>query len=445
MAPSWDWFLDLYDSELEKLLEELAETRREASTPGINRDWWVPGLPLPAPRGVPVAGVDGGGGVQGLAGGGAVYVARAYGYLSTGDEPERLLELRYYPVREGEILEAMRTWVELRTAHRLAARIEEGSALLLDGSLWAITTKALSSLLRVARGALTATGSVYALLFHSYSIASIVELVELAAKKRVTIAFVSKDHSYRFLKEKAVLETLAAKNRSLKRLVEELLEWYPSPTAKKKALGLRRKLGLEERTLLDMGLENGYRDPLFIEDYAGPEPGYTRPLRIPCPERIGRILGYTSPKELVEKTLETAEPLLPGKDYEELAAALSRAARALHQLPSPVAYYARLSRGDTLLLVEKPDPRTPYHMPGRPYYREETATDTLPLLVRDYAGPAYYNTPLVMAHINATMKTEQLESYTQLLEALAASRGIKLRPTRRTTLYRASPRKHRKP
>ena len=64
----------------------------------------------------------------------------------------------------------------------------------------------------------------------------------------------------------------------------------------------------------------------------------------------------------------------------------------------------------------------------------ETIERVLAALVRDYAGPDYYNIPLIAAHLNATLSGSQMAAYMRLLENLAAARGLQLKFARRSII-----------
>jgi len=440
-----DWFLDLFTSEAEKLLEQLASQRpREL---GVQAYWWVPGLPEAPGEPPPVAAVDGGGGVIGVQGGGAVYVARAYGYVE-GGEPERLLELRFYPARDSRVLDALRTWLEHRVATRLALRLPPGSLLLMDGSLWVTVTAAFTAVAKLASGAVQSLAEVYTGVLSGYALAEIALLAHRASERGVTVLYVSKDHGFRALKEKVLLDAVASSSRAVEPLVSSALDWYPVTRGDRlRLLEARRLLPQEARQLLDAALDQSYRDQAFIADTAGRAPGYSWLLRLPPPRRLHRLVAQRGARGILEAAVDRAEQLLaPGDEaLEELRGLASRAARALEELPCSRMLYIRPAPGDPLLLAEEPGAPGTYLAPGRALEEPRgRVMDAVAALARHYAGPDYYNVPLVAAHLNASLDSRQLASYTRLLESLAAARGLRLQLSRRLALGRATSRTRRR-
>ncbi len=442
LAARGDWFLDLFTSEAEKLIDVFPEQRGRPRR-GLPGYWWVPGLPEP-PGEAPVAAVDGGGGVLPLRGGGAVYVARAYGYVEDG-EPERLLELRYYPVRDSRVLDALRAWLEHRVALRLVQRLPPGGYLLMDGSLWVTVTAAFASLARLASGSLQGLGGVYAGVLSAYLLASVADLAEAARGRGVRLLYVSKDHSMRVLKEKVLLDAVAEAVKGLRPLVEKALEWYPVH-ARDALIEARRLVPSELRGLYDAALDQSYRDPVFVDDAAGRGPGYTWVVHIPPPRRVARLLAAGGTRGLLERAAAKAEQLLsPGEQAVEEIKAASTKAGLLDQLPGPRMLYLRPAPGDPLLMVEQPGAPGSYYSGGRSLEEPGTGeAEAVALLTSQYAGEEYYNIPLVAAHINATLDGATLRRYAGLLESLAAARGVRIPVARREAMARRLRRRRRK-
>ena len=441
-----DWFLDLFTGEAEKLLEAAPWARRRRG--GAEEEpawWWVPGLPEAGEAAV--AAVDGGGAVVPLQGGGGLYIARAYGYVE-GGEPERVLEVRYYPARDTVVLDALRSWLEHRAATRLALRLPPGSVLLMDGSLWAVLTASLTSVARLARGSVQGPGSVYAGVLSAYTLVEAHSLFEAAARRGVLVAYVSKDHGYRVLKEKLLLDRVARLQPRIEHLVRAALDWYPVPgDARLRLLEARPGLGDSARELLDAALDQSYRDPGFVDDYAGPGQGYSWLIRAPPPRKLHRAVARLGARGLAEAAAGRAERLLsPGeRETRELWDIVDRLAVALDQLPAVMMQYLRPAPGDPLLLVEHPGAPGGYHSAGRVLEEPRgRVLDALAAVARGYAGPEYYNIPLVAAHINATLDSRQLSNYLRLLEGLAAARGLSLGLARRVGMARRLGRRRRR-
>ncbi len=427
-----DWFLDVFTAEAEKLIEKVKVVTASRGL-GAPSYWWVGGLPEPAPKDIVVAAIDGGAGIQPLVSGGGLYLARAYGYTSSG-EPERRLEMRLLPVRDSRVLDAFRSAVEHRAASSLVARLEPGSVLLMDGSLWVLLVSSLASIYRLASGKYGSLGSVYTSLASMELLVSLTDLLALAERRRVRVVYVSKDHSYRFLKEKIVLEYVASSVKGLERLVHEALSYYPL-ARREQLISLRRLVPQHLQHLYDAALDLSYRDVAFICDSVGFMPGYTWPTTLPPPEKLYiLVLSRYSIKSLVEAACRRASELV---SEEELGVChdTARLVKALDRLPRVRAFYIRLSPGDHPLLVEVPGSMGDFYARGRVLEEPDEALEELiAVLVRDYAGPAYYNIPLVTAHLNATLRGWQMENYMRLLESLAAAKGVRLPLARRTML-----------
>ena len=439
-----DWFIDMFTSEAEKLIDLIRERKESRIQVSIPTHWWISGLPS-SPYEKTVAAVDGGGGVQPLAFGWSIYVARAYGYVE-GAEPERGLELRLFPVRDTRVLDALRTWLEYRVATSLASRLSN-AVVLMDGSLWVGISLALGSLAKLASGNVDSVAAVYTALFSAYSLSELVRLVETARSRGVLVAFVSKDHGFRAYKEKVLLDLVAEKTPALRDLVDRALEWYPL-ALRDQLITARRLVPPELRPLYDAALDPSYRDPLFLADSIGTaSQGYTWILNMPPSRRVGRILSRgVSLRTLVEKAVAKAETLLGEEpEVEELRALGARLPAELDRLPRVRLFYARLGSGDYPLLVEVPGSLGDYYSRGRLLEEPSTETEQLvAILARHYAGPEYYNIPLVAAHINATFTGMQLDQYMALLEQLANARGVPLRFARRRAMWGALRRKKRR-
>ncbi len=438
---SGDWFIDLFTAEAERLIELLA--RRRVPQPPPATGWWIAGLPSQAPESQPVAAVDGGGGIQPLAGGGSIYVARAYGYSSWG-EPKRLLELRYYPVRDTRVLDALRSWIEHQVAMALAADAPRGTVLLMDGSLWALLTVSVSSVLRTAVSEPSGVGGLYTAMLSLYTLTAVVELNDVAARRGVTVAYVSKDHSYRFLKESILLSKAGERSPEVRELAERALAWYP--LAEREALlRVRRSVGDEEvRQLMDAALDPSYRDPAFIDDSVGGSIGYSLQVSVPPPRRVAQLVVRMGVKGVVEAVCRRIEDYLGVEEASECWGTVARFASTLDRLPGVLASYLRLSPGDSPLLVETARREPGYFSPGRSLLEPGREFETLiSVLVRDYGGPQYYNIPLLTAHASATLTRQQMESYIRLLEGLAAAHGLHLKLARRTLVARTTRRRRR--
>ncbi|HIP65073.1 MAG TPA: DNA double-strand break repair nuclease NurA [Pyrodictium sp.] len=425
-----DWFLDLLSAEAEKLIDKLKE--RPQYVLDVPQDWWITSLPKPLNEKTVVYAVDGGGGIQPLAGGGAIYVARAFAY-APNQEPERLLELRFYPTRDTRVLDVLRSWLEHRVAIRVVLK-KQPPVLLIDGSYRATLLTAIATIYRAASSHPHTLSVLYAALLSMELLITVEELARLAFENNVAIAYISKDHAYRVLKEKILLETIAQAKPRLRKLIEQALAWYPLGE-REKLLAIRRELEIRERSLLDAALDMSYRDAQFIVDTIGVTIGFTLPLRVPPPYQLHKISTYVGLKRIVERLCSNIEKYLGDNEASICWTNADRLVTALDQLPAPLFTYVRLDPNDTPLLVEFFASPGSIHSPGRILEEpSETIERVLAALVRDYAGPDYYNIPLIAAHLNATLSGSQMAAYMRLLENLAAARGLQLKFARRSII-----------
>jgi len=434
-----DWFLDLFTAEAEKLISKPLQAAHGLQ--GVDTSWWVGGLPEPAEEDVVVGAVDGGGGIQPLAGGGALYIARAFGVTGpVQEEPERGLELRLYPVRDSRILDALRSWVEHRVASSLAMRLRRiggsGSILLMDGSYRALVSAALVSIAKASRGRLESLSHAYLALLSLELIVSVKELFTQASRAGILLAYVSKDHSYSFLKEYVLLSHVASKAPETMKRINDSLQWYPLKS-RHELLELSRSLDEELRQALLAALDQSYRDTAFIWDMVGGEPGYTHLLTIPPSHRLHSF--YTSRggvRRVVETLCSSIERILPGEEAEACWGDVDRAVEAIDSLPGVGAMYVRLQAMEQPLLVETPAGHG-FWAPGRRMLLPDVEAEKLiAVLYRDYGGEDYYNIYLVAAHVNATLTGRQMEAYMRLLDVLASAHGVRLMLARRSTMHR---------
>jgi len=438
-----DWFVDLLTSEAEKLIGQLASRQQvvQATMPSY---WWVPGLPERLGDKPVTAAVDGGGGIVPLSPGGALYIARAYGYVE-GEEPERVLELRVYPARDTRVLDALRSWVEHRAATRLVLRLPPGSVILMDGSLWAIVVASLASMVRASRRSMYGIGSVYASILSMYTLIEVSSLIEHAGRRGISIVYVSKDHAYKALKEKVLLSLVASSAKHLSSLVDEALSWYPL-TNRERLVEERRNIDVGLRPLYDLALDLSYRDIAFIDDVVGYAPGYSWITRMPLPRKLYReLVGLGGIRAFVERVRNSIVSLLDAdEEAAEVEALSQRLVAALDSLPSINMFYLRPVADDEPMLVEVPGEPGGLLSPGRVLSEHgERTVSLVSLLVSHYANRDYYNIPLVAAHINATLSARQLLAYTRLVEQLALARGLDLRVARRVMMSRSLPQRRR--
>jgi len=260
------------------------------------------------------------------------------------------------------------------------------------------------------------------------------KLVSMAAEAGIRILFVSKDSGYRSFKEAVLLRLLARRAEEagleeLAEMAERGSESYPLGRLREKLLAWRKRVDGELRALLDMALDLGYRDVLFINDYTNGLPGYTLPLEL----SIGGLYGSSIERPAVN-LCKRVEEYIGGREAENCRGLLEDAIVAYENLPATRMIYVRLAPREDPLLVETLG-ETRLAGEGRRLARlEEGEESMLGVLVAGYAGPRFYNKWLVAAHEAATMRSEQMVLYVKLFDALARSRGVNLRLARRTAV-----------
>ncbi len=428
-----DWFFDLFTSEAEKLLTSISGVVFPPIGEEYLGSWWIDSLP----DGVDaeVAAVDGGGGFIQFSGG-VVYIVRAYGYVS-GDEPERLLELKLHYVRDSKILDSLRNWLELRVARRVLYRLKRGAFLFMDGSLRSTIVSSLSSIMALGgKRGISSSSLIYSLLYSLYSIIELVELVREAKNKGVSIVYISKDSSYTVLKEKILLEKIASTLSNDKReLIINELAWYPLSHRSKLAY-IRREVNSAMRSIYDVGLDKSYFDQHFIADVIKSRRGYSKLLRIPPSKIMTRY--FDKYRDLLEKIVEYSVDVLgDGKDLWEFENASKRFIDKLPLIPSTVSSYVKIGIFDWPFLVEIPWLDKKFFEPGREFVDDSREfEEIISVIVNFYVDSAFYNVPLVVAHNNATIDAKQLDLYARFLENLAYQYNTPLRSARRTLLAR---------
>ncbi len=427
-----DWFIDVYASVLEKLLSDVR--KGEHVTPRISTNsWWI--SKLPPPNRSDVAAVDGGGGYEPLVGGSAFYITRAIGVFSKLAEPVKTVDVKLLPVRDAKVLDSLRAITENRAALRVVERLHADSILLIDGSYRALISAAIVSIKRAAYGYVS-LASLYAGLFSLELLSLVYRVLSIASQKGVVVAYVSKDSGYRSFKEAVLLGELAklAEDNGLNDLAMLALNAYNSyPLGRLREQLLQWRRRVEEpvlRSILDMILDIGYRDTLFIDDFTGGVPGYTSALEL----SLGGLYGASIEKS-VNRMCARAEEYLGDTEAENCRGLAPLAVEAYQRLPATRMMYVRLAPGDDLVLVETLSWERRLASEGRRLTSiSEDEYRLISSLVADYAGRQFYNKWLVIAHEIASLKSEQLVLYTKLFYNLAKARGVDLRLSRRVSM-----------
>ncbi|AEM39782.1 NurA domain protein [Pyrolobus fumarii 1A] len=427
-----DWFIDAYAAVIDRLLSELRNEERQV--PEVPTDWWVARLPEPSSDSPPLAAIDGGGGFEPLVGGSALYIARAMAVFNPPGDPVKVVDVKLVPARDTRILDALRSIVEHRAALRALERLPRDEAtILMDGSYRAVVSAALSSIRRAAYGHVS-LASLYTGLASLELLVVLSKLFQVALEHGVRIAYVSKDSGYRSFKEAVLLDLLSKEAERLNLLdlsvlAERGARSYPLGRIREELLAWRKRVPPRLQSLIDMILDIGYRDTLFIDDFVGAAVGHTLALEL----ALGGLYGSDIEKS-VDKLCDRVDEYIGGREAENCRGLRDDAVRAYQMLPAARMMYVRLAPGDDLLLVETPG-SSRLASEGRslePLNDDEE--EVLRVLVAGYAGPRFYNRWLVAAHEAATMRGEHLALYAKLLDSLARARGVRLRLARRVSV-----------
>ncbi len=435
-----DWFLDLAYREIERIARAIHESRSSSSSLALLGDeWFKPKLPEPA-KNVRVAAVDGGGGTEELVGGDVVYVVRAAAVYSFTSSIDRDLRMHLSNFKAPSILEALRNAVELDVALKALERLERGSFLLIDGSYLAVTCRHLSKIVKVYRKRESSQMSdIYALPYHVHVLAKLSSLIKEASRRGVTIAFVSKDTSFRILKEHLILRKLQEladedELRKLKAAIEASLKTYPLRGRHLFVEAARNAKG-EAKELLELLLNTAFRDTHLVsralEEHNGV--GYTKPLVVGLAFReLSRIAGklreVLADSSLVYRKVTGREP---GYEPQEVA-------KALERLPAAGVCYVKLGSRDQPLLLESLIQGKALREARIELGSYDSVDNIVPVLVRGYKNPVYYNVWLVAAHERATLKRSALKLYMSLLEKVYCERYHKPLPLARRVVMGAA-------
>nr|WP_148682524.1 DNA double-strand break repair nuclease NurA [Pyrobaculum neutrophilum] len=368
------------------------------------------------------AGVDGGIGVVKLANGHQVVLARA---AAVGPD---FLE-REFIADVAAVDSASLPWAYLVIAESLVGirAVEKHGVdlLLMDGSLYAKALRLVHNLILTRE-----FQNLYYVPELATALYTLSRLIKTAEERGTRLVFVSKDHSFKILKEHVVFEKLGERYRDY--LFQRGLQWYS-------ILWIRRF----RRELLDLyKAARGH-------DYAGarllallvaqsvtdgellssllPPGHYTVPMLVGSCDAYINYKGLATVDKLVkaaEDRLEDSMILRLKEGFNSDIPGLIR--ESLEALPKIYLFYLRLRSDDTPLLVELPAEGTKMFdgSPVKAFYPAAKVEDVASTLAAQYRDPAHYNTWLWYAHTVASFKSSQLSEYAVYLKKMAEEVGV---------------------
>lgn len=440
-----DWFYDLVVGQVERVAEEV-ESWRSTNVADLIEDksWFIPGLPG-FYRSAGVAAVDGGSASEPLHGGGALYVARSIAIGPSGAVSARKLFMGAARFRSGAFLDFLRSIAEYEVALEVVEELKPGDYLLMDGSLTATLYRLLyrASRLVTGRGRLD-LGELEADALSFRLIGLVGRLMDRVRARGVRLVYVSKDFSFRVLKEFVLLRELyrafgcESGVSALCSYVSENMHAYPA-RGRERLLELLPRIE-RYRPVAEALLNTAYRDSAFIDDVAAGRPGWSQPMVLGVLHPTVRdSLNAMGPVGMLEYAAAKVE-LFSGRkvDDDVLAEALDYVVR----LPSVNVVYLKPGSVDHPLMIEYPYWDYPITRYFRRKLREPDLLDeeVVSVIRMGYKGQGFYNTWLVRAHLLAKVRGHHMKSYVSLVESALASRGVRLPLARRVAMRGVAPR-----
>lgn len=375
-----------------------------------------------------VAGVDGGIGVVRLYNGHQVIIARA---AAVGpDFIEREVKVDVAVVDSPSLAWAYLTIVESLVAIKALER-RGVDVLLMDGSLYAKAMRLVHNLIL--------TREFQNLYYVPEFVAALYVLSRLIHRARelgARLVFVSKDHSFKLLKEHAVFEKLSERSREY--VFQKGLSWYSVLWIRKFRKELvelykrARRYDYEGARLLALLIAQSVTDADLLARVLPPG-HYTVPMLVGGCDAYINYKGLATVDKLVKAAEERLQDSLIFRLRESFDSDLvGRVKEALDALPKVYFFYVRLGRDDQPLLVDMPADGTRMFDGAavKAFYPAAAVDDVVALLAQQYRDPVHYNTWLWYAHSIASMRAGQLSEYAVYIksfaENVATARRVKL-------------------
>jgi hypothetical protein len=417
-----DHFFDMFVSSAGRKLREYLSNRPHHEHPLEElEDRVLRRRVEPMGAGLRAAGVDGGIGVVRLSNGHHVVLARAAAVGPDFIEREFVTDV-------ATVDSSSLPWAYLVIAESLVgirALEKHGvDVLLMDGSLYAKAVRLVHNLILTRE-----FQNLYYVPELATALYSFANLLKTAQGRGARLVFVSKDHSFKLLKEHVVFEKLAERHRDhvfqkgllwysvlwIRRFRKELIELYK--TARRQDYGAARLMALlVTQSVTDSELLTGLLPPRH----------YTVPMLVGGCDAYMNYKGINTVDRLVKAAEERLEDSLIFRLKDSFGSdVVGRIREALEAVPKVYFFYVRLS-DDAPLLVELPAEGAKMFdgSPVKAFYPAAQVDDVVGMLAEQYRDPIHYNTWLWYAHAVASFKAGQLAEYAVYLKKMAEEVGV---------------------
>ncbi|AET33034.1 hypothetical protein P186_1618 [Pyrobaculum ferrireducens] len=368
------------------------------------------------------AGVDGGIGVVRLANGHQVILARAAAVGPDFIEREFVADV-------ASVDSSSLPWAYLVIAESLAgvrALERHGvDVLLMDGSLYAKVVRLVHNLI-LARE----FQNLYYVPELATALYTLARLLRTARERGARLVFVSKDHSYKLLKEHVIFEKLS--ERWSDYVFQRGLQWYSVlwiRRFRKELLDkykMARSYDYEGARLLALLITPSVTDSELLARVL-PEGHYTVPMLVGGCDAYMNYKGLSTVEKLVKAAEDRLEDSLIFRLKDQFSQNVVEYVReALEEVPKIYFFYVRLGRDDAPLLVEVPADGTKMFDGAsvKAFYPPARVEYVVGLLARQYRDPLHYNTWLWYAHSVASFKGSQLSEYAVYIKNMAEELGM---------------------
>ncbi len=382
-------------------------------------DWWIKHLPQPpSTLHTIVAAIDGGGRFTDLAGGGALYIARAISVFSDGRNPIRMLEVEVAETRSRKYMDVLRSLIEFKTALKTVENMPKKSILLIDGSYYVNILKCLIRIAKLLRKASRLKASEERLLLKTIELLNtIAKLNKEAYSKDIIIGYVSKDSNLNVLKE-YILATSICKLDS--KLCSLITKTRLDKVVYDRILSLTGKQDNDlKMKLLKILLDKDIHDVNIISAITDSLIGFSKPI-IPT----------------INSKLISLLPLLI-KDQVNMMNEAEDQVNILN-LTLPMLSYVKLNPTDQPIMVEALHKDLHFNLTNTSsnmlVEADEAFIDLLRVIVKGYVNYKYYNIWLVKAHEYSHMSRRTFRYYLNYLDSMLRTRNLRIPVTRRYSL-----------
>ena len=430
-----DWFFDLVANNVGSIAEELRKYQSSISIPwviakDVNK-WWMKDFPREdLVHDTALAAIDGGGRFVDLAGGGALYIARAIAVFNSGIKPLRKLTIDAVNYRSKKYMDALRSLTEILVAIDTVEHLPKGSILLIDGSYYVYVLKYFARAIKLLKNIETLRSGEIRLLEKTLKlITSLINLVKKAQDKDITLCYVSKDSSLNLFKELLILEYFKELNPKIYELLIRIdYKQHLDALAK-----LKNSLDIEQQKLIDLLLEEDYHDIHLIMSIVD-DIGYTKPMKPSLRKAlVNRILDTLEKPKIIHKLDEYKSK--HGLD----SSIIEYIRREMGYLTTPILSYTKLSINDNPLMIEAIELTNIGQSiinHTKPIFTEHTNgfIKALATIKKGYVNNRYYNIWLVQAHEYSHLTRNTFRYYLNYLDSMLRTRGLRIPLTRKYSL-----------